>query len=252
IYPFCMKLNFESKTVLITGGTRGIGRAIADVFRNSGANLILTGTNPKTIEELNQKFGGEKLKYLNLDFSNEENISDFFSSMNNIDKIDVLINNAGINIIGEFIETDNPDFDKLVNINLKGPYQLSKYIVKKMIANNYGRIINICSIWSKITRSKRSLYTMTKNGLHGLTQTMAIELAPHNILVNSLSPGFTLTDLTKETNTEDELKSISDMIPIRRLAEPYEIANVALFLASEQNSYLTGQNIVVDGGFINV
>ena len=136
-----MNLNYESRTVLITGGTRGIGSAIADVFMNSGANLILTGTNPKTIAELNQKFGDVKLKYMSLDFGNEESISDFFKSIDTFGKIDVLINNAGINIIEEFIDTDDSDFDKLVDINLKGPYQLSKYVAKKMIANNYGRII---------------------------------------------------------------------------------------------------------------
>lgn len=247
-----MILDYNSKTVLITGGTRGIGRAIAEVFENAGADLILTGTNPQIIDGLNEKNSNKKRRYLSLDFSDNESLSDFLKIINGIDKIDVLVNNAGINIINDFLETKDTDFQKLVDINLKGPYQLSKLVANKMKLNKYGRIINICSIWSKITRPKRSLYTMTKNGLHGLTQTMAIELAKYNIMVNSLSPGFTLTELTKETNTKEELKSIANMIPIGRMAEPYEIANVVLFLASEQNSYLTGQNIVVDGGFINV
>lgn len=247
-----MKLDYSSKTILITGATRGIGQAFADAFEEAGAQLILTGTNPKTIAALNEKFVDGKRQYLSLDFNKNESLSNFLKLINDIEKIDALINNAGINILNDFVETEDNDFNKLVDINLKGPYILSKYVARKMVSNNYGRIINICSIWSKITRPKRSLYTMTKNGLHGLTQTMAIELAKHNIMVNSLSPGFTLTDLTRETNTKEELDSIANMIPLGRMAEPDEIAKVALFLASEQNSYLTGQNIVVDGGFVNV
>lgn len=246
-----MKLDFTAKTILITGATRGIGQSIADEFEKAGAKLILTGTNSENINLLNKKYNGLR-RYFMLDFSSSLSVSSFSEILKNITKIDVLINNAGINILNEFIESRDDDFDKLVDINLKGPYLLSKYVARKMVSNNYGRIINICSIWSKITRPKRSLYTMTKNALHGLTQTMAIELAKHNIMVNSLSPGFTLTDLTRETNTKEELDSIANMIPLGRMAEPNEIAKVALFLASEQNSYLTGQNIVVDGGFINV
>jgi len=247
-----MKLDFTSKTILITGATRGIGQSIADEFEKAGAKLILTGTNSANINLLNKKYNGSMRRYYMLDFSSSLSVSSFSEILKNIDKIDVLINNAGINIIDNFIETEDSDFNKLVDINLKGPYQLSKLVARKMISNNYGRTINICSIWSKISRPKRSLYTMTKNGLHGLTQSMAIELAKYNIMVNSLSPGFTLTDLTKETNTVEELETISKMIPAGRMADPSEIAKVALFLASEQNSYLTGQNIVVDGGFVNV
>lgn len=247
-----MLLDFSKRTVLITGGSRGIGSAIADLFESAGAHLILTGTNPKTVADLNEKYSDGKRQYLSLDFNNNESLSNFLDSIKDIEKIDVLINNAGINILNDFVETEDNDFNKLVEINLKGPYTLSKFVARKMVSSNYGRIINVCSIWSKITRPKRSLYTMTKNGLHGLTQTMAIELAKYNIIVNSLSPGFTLTDLTRETNTKEELESIANMIPAGRMAEPNEIAKVALFLASEQNSYLTGQNIVVDGGFVNV
>lgn len=244
-----MDINYLNKTVLITGGTRGIGSAMADSFESSGAKLLLTGTNKETVKKLNKEYSSYDRKYFCLDFTNLEDIKNFNNYLNEFDKIDVLVNNAGINIIDDFVFSKDMDFDQLVEINVKGPYILGKVIAKKMIKNNYGRIINICSIWSKITRPKRALYTMTKNALHGLTQTMAIELSKYNILVNSLSPGFTLTDLTIKTNTNEELKEIAEKIPIGRMASPTEIANITLFLASEQNSYLTGQNIVVDGGF---
>jgi 3-oxoacyl-[acyl-carrier protein] reductase len=247
-----MEINYTNKTVFITGATRGIGSAMADAFEDSGAKLILTGTNKETIKKLNEEYSNSNREYFCLDFTNSQDLRNLRESLSKIEKIDVLVNNAGINILDEFVISKDEDFDKLVNVNIKGPYLLGKIISEKMIINEYGRILNICSIWSKITRPKRALYTMTKNALHGLTQTMAVELSKHNILVNSLSPGFTLTDLTKKTNTQAELNALSEKIPIGRMAMPSEIAKVALFLASEQNSYLTGQNIVVDGGFTNV
>ena len=247
-----MKIDYSNKIVLITGGTRGIGSAMADAFEAAGAKLLLTGTNPGVIKKLNDDYSDSKREYISLDFTNLEDIKQFSEILTGLDRIDVLINNAGINIIDEFINTKDMDFDKLVEVNIKGPYLLNKIVSEKMKKNKYGRILNICSIWSKITRPKRALYTMTKNALHGLTQTMAVELSQYNVLVNSLSPGFTLTDLTKKTNTVEELETLAKKIPIGRRALPFEIANVALFLASKQNSYLTGQNIVVDGGFTNV
>lgn len=247
-----MKLDYSGKTVLITGGTRGIGSAMADAFEAAGANLILTGTKQKDTEVLNTKYSGSQREYFCLDFTNMTSIEDFLIHIKKIAKIDVLINNAGINILDEFVYTKDVDFNKLVEVNLEGPFKISKPISDDMIKNNYGRILNICSIWSKITRPRRALYTMTKNALHGLTQTMAVELSKYNIMVNSLSPGFTLTELTRRTNSADEIKKIESQIPIGRMASPQEIANIALFLSSDLNTYLTGQNIVVDGGYIIV
>lgn len=247
-----MELSFKNKTVLITGGTRGIGKSIAEVFEKAGASLILTGTKPGGIDKFNQEYGNSNRFYHTLDFSSPESVDSFLSDLDDYKSIDVCINNAGINIIEEFIETKTTDFDVLMDINLKGPYLLNKYCAKRMKENLSGRIVNICSIWSEITRPGRSLYTMAKNALHGLTQTMAVELAQYNIMVNSVSPGFTLTDLTKLTNTKEELMSIEEKIPARRMALPEEIANVVVFLSSDQNSYLTGQNIVVDGGYVIV
>ena len=247
-----MKLDYSNKTVLITGGTRGIGSAMADAFEAAGANLILTGTKQKDTEVLNTKYSGSRREYFYLDFTNMTSIEDFLIRAKKVARIDVLINNAGINILDEFVYTKDVDFNKLVEVNLEGPYKISKVIAEKMTNNKYGRILNICSIWSKITRPKRALYTMTKNALHGLTQTMAVELSKYNIMVNSLSPGFTLTELTMRTNSQDEIKKIESQIPIGRMASPQEIANIALFLSSDLNTYLTGQNIVVDGGYVIV
>ena len=240
---------FNNKTVLITGATRGIGKSTADLFEKSGASLILTGTKENEIKKLNEQYKNSNRQYFTLDLKSENSIKSFLSKLDSYNKIDILVNNAGINILDDFIDVNNQDYDLMLSINLKGSFLLGKYCAKKMIVNNYGRIINICSIWSKITRPKRSVYTITKNALHGMTQSMALELGVNNILVNSVSPGFTLTELTKATNTEEEILMHEAQIPMKRMAQPEEIGNLILFLSSDKNCYLTGQNIVIDGGY---
>lgn len=239
---------FNDKIVLITGATRGIGEKCAQLFESEGAQLILTGTNPDDIKKLNKKYKTSNRKYFCLDLNSEASINEFISKIDKY-RIDILVNNAGINILDEFIDVKEDDYLSMLQVNLKGAFKLSQFCAKKMIDLKYGRIINICSIWSKITRPKRSVYTITKNALHGMTQTMAVELGVDNILVNSVSPGFTLTELTKNTNTKEEISLIEQKIPMKRMANPEEIGNLILFLSSEDNSYITGQNIVIDGGY---
>ncbi len=244
-----MDINFKNRTIIITGATKGIGKVTAELFAKEEGNIILTGTKNKIVDELNLKYSDKKRKYFCVDFSNTASINDFLLDLNKYPQIDICINNAGINIIDDFIDTKVEDFDLIMNVNLKGHYLINRYAAARMKDDGYGRIINIASIWSKITRPKRALYTISKNAIHGMTQTMGIELAKYNVLVNTVSPGFTLTELTQTTNTVEELEQISKMIPIGRMAEPKEIARTILFLASEMNTYITGQNIMVEGGY---
>jgi len=246
-------IDLTGRVALITGGTRGIGRAIADRFLDAGAAVILTGTNTEEIDRLNATNGNpERISYLQIDFTNPASVTAFIDKVQQQPRIDVLVNNAGINKIALNTETTTADFDLLTDVNVKGPYITCREVSKLMKNQGYGRIVNITSIWSEITRPGRSIYTANKFAVAGLTKTLAIELAPHNIMVNSVAPGFTLTELTANTNTEEELTKITDLIPIKRMAQPVEIANLVLFLSSELNSYLTGQNIVIDGGYTNV
>jgi 3-oxoacyl-[acyl-carrier protein] reductase len=250
-----MEINFPGKTVLVTGATRGIGKAIAEDFYHAGASLILTGTNPNVIDQLNEnikKHSIERKRYIQADFSNDESLQTFLEELSQYDRIDVCVNNAGINRINLVEDTRIEDFDLIHRVNIRAPFLICRQLAPRMKAANYGRIVNIASIWSIITRPGRSIYTASKFGLDGMSRTLAVELAQDNVLVNTVSPGFTLTELTKTTNTPEEIKEIADQIPAKRMAQPEEIAKIVLFLASDLNTYITGQNIVVDGGYTNV
>lgn len=246
-----MDINFKDKNILITGATRGIGGSLADIFSNTAANVFLTGTDQIKIDELNQSNNNSQIKWISADFSTEEKIELFLEKIDEL-SIDICINNAGINIIKPFEDILTSDYEKLLNINLKAPFRIIQTILPKMKKNKFGRIVNISSIWSKVSKSKRSLYSISKTGLVGLTRSLAIENAKYNILVNSISPGFTLTDLTRESLSNSEINSLTKKIPMGRFSEPKEIANIALFLCSHLNSYITGQNIIADGGYTNV
>lgn len=249
-----MKFNFSNKTVLITGGTRGIGKKIADDLLGLGANLILTGTHPEEIEKLNldAKEKGLTVTYFAVDLLKSEQLDAFIKELEQFPKIDCLINNAGINRLNYIQNAVASDWDDMLAVNLTAPFKLLNAISPRMIQNNFGRIVNIASIFSKISKEKRSVYSATKFGIHGLTVGVSNDLARHNILVNTVSPGFVLTDLTRQNLSESEMQMLAEQVPAKRLAQTSDISNVVVFLLSDLNQYLTGQNIVVDGGFTNV
>lgn len=247
-----MDIDFTGKIALVTGATRGIGKAIADTLWQSGASVFLTGTKQDEIDRLNAEVreqGIERKHYLCVDLSDDFSVRGFLMELNEIERIDICVNNAGINIVRDFTEVPFEEFLKVQQVNVFGPRQILNVVVPKMKANNYGRIVNIASIWSVINRPGRSSYGISKNAIHGLTKAISVELAEYGIMVNSVSPGFTMTELTVRTNTAEQLEMLSKKIAARRLANPQEQANVVAFLCSEQNSYMTGQNLVVDGGY---
>ncbi len=249
-----MVIDFTGKTALVTGATRGIGKAIADTLWQSGAEVYLTGTKQEEIDSLNQEVesqGIERKHYLSVDLNSEYSLNKFLLELEKLPQIDICVNNAGINIVRDFCEVPFEEFMKVQKVNVFGPRQILNVVVPKMKANKYGRIVNIASIWSVINRPGRSSYGISKNAIHGLTKALSIELAADNIMVNSVSPGFTMTELTKNTNTPEQLVELGNKVAARRLADPKEQANVVAFLCSEQNSYMTGQNLVVDGGYTN-
>jgi 3-oxoacyl-[acyl-carrier protein] reductase len=250
-----LKIDLTNRTALITGATQGIGKAIACKFEAAGANLILTGTNKIQIRELNTQLGQQGKKntiYMQLDLSSEKSVESFLQDMDGLAPVDICVNNAGVNKVSSFVETSLEDFDWIHQVNLRGPYRILKHLLPHMQNQQYGRIVNIASIWSIVTRRRRSLYTTSKNALVGMTEALAVELAADKVLINAVSPGFTLTELTRRTNSASELSVIEGTIPMGRLAQPEEIANTVAFLCSDLNTYITGQNIVIDGGYTNL
>lgn len=220
---------YEASTALITGASRGIGAAIAARLQGEGIRVLSPLSKA-------------------LDLSSSVSIDSYLSTLTQ--PIDILINNAGINRLGSIDEISSADFEAVVQINLLGHFRLTQGLVKGMKARKYGRIVNISSIWSLVSRERRVAYSATKAAINGLTRAQALELAPYNILVNALAPGYVNTDLTKKNNTSVELEAIATQIPLGRLAEPSEIAECVAFLCSPKNSYITGQVIAIDGGYL--
>ena len=224
-----MKEGNENAKGVSYGGIRGIGAAIAEIFKVHGYEVSAPS-------------------HQELDLSDEKSIEKFIQSHQDV-TYDVIINNAGINDINEIENVKDIEIDQMIAINLTAPIKLLRGFVGNMKQAQYGRIVNIGSIWGVVSKEGRCVYSATKNGIHGVTNTLAVELAKYNILVNTVCPGFTLTELTKKNNTAEEIKKISDEIPMGRMAEPKEIAQVVYFLCSDDNTYLTGQKITVDGGY---
>ena len=242
-------IELSGKTALITGATRGIGRAIADAFLDAGAHVVLTGTKSDEIEKLAVSSEDSHEKWVIADFTTQDGIDSFIHELMKMDTIDICVNNAGINIIKSYEEYSYEEYQRLISINLTAPFMLVQALIPSMLKREYGRIVSIASIWSQISKQGRALYSTSKTGLAGFTRSISGEYAASNILVNAVSPGFTRTELTEQSLSLDEMKELSTQIPIQRFAEPHEIAQVVLFLCSDLNTYITGQNILVDGGF---
>ena len=246
-----MKTEFLNKTVLVTGGTRGIGAAIVKQFYDLNANVLITGTDRKLLEKLNDS-SGSRLKYLYLDFTSTQSIKGFMLKLEKYNQIDVLVNNAGVNKIDSIDNIIEEDWDKINNVNLKGPFQITKIVSKVMKKNQQGRIVNISSIFGVVSKAMRASYSTTKWGLVGFTKAVAVDLAPYNILVNAVSPGFIDTELTRKILGNNGIKEVLESVPLNRLAAAEEVARLVVFLSGNQNSYITGQNIIIDGGFTSV
>jgi len=244
-----MKIDFTNKTVVVTGGTRGVGAAIVQLFQECNAEIIATGTNLDNLKRLNEKSSDKRTKYTHLDFISDDSVQNFLRYIEKLGRIDVLINNAGVNKIDSIHEISENDWDWMNEVNLRGPFLITRSVSKIMKKQGYGKIVNIASVFSIVSRAKRAAYSTTKWGLVGFTKAIAHDLAPHNILVNAVSPGFVDTELTRRILGEKEIEKLVSSIPQKRLADPGEIAKSILFLTSDHNTYITGQNIIVDGGF---
>jgi len=236
-----MKRSTVNKKALVTGGTRGIGRAIAALLCQRGYEVTVTGTHPTPQ-------GPTGTSYLSCDFSDTKATGIFAREVGQMG-FSVLINNAGINKIGPVSDYDDTDFARIQQVNVAAPFMLCKALVPGMQRRRFGRIVNITSIYSVVSRAGRSAYSASKFGLFGLARALALEVAKDNVLVNCLAPGFVDTELSHNILGEKGVAEMTQKIPVGRFAKPEEIAKYVVFLASDENTYMTGQNIVVDGGF---
>jgi NAD(P)-dependent dehydrogenase (short-subunit alcohol dehydrogenase family) len=225
--------------VLVTGATRGIGKSIAGLFHLRGHKVIGTGT-PGTVKPNYLDY------YLEADFTKKDQVESLASIISDL-QIDVLVNNAGINRIKPFLEITPDDWNDQHMVNVYAPYRLCQAVLPHMIENG-GHIVNIASVWSKISKSGRAAYSANKFALEGMTKSLAAEFGCHNIRINCVSPGFIDTDLTRENLGETGIKKILERVPINRLGNPADISEYVYWLCI-QNNYITGQNIVIDGGF---
>lgn len=187
--------------------------------------------------------------YEQVDFLDLDATSAFAAKHGAAGDVDILVNNAGINAVSPFGEITDEDFDALCRVNLRAPLTLSRAIVPSMRARGWGRIVNLTSIFGVVTREGRASYSTTKFGLDGMSKALAVEVARDGVLVNCVAPGFVDTELTRRVLGEDGIAAMVANVPAGRLAQPDEIAQAVLFLASPSNTFITGQNLIVDGGF---
>lgn len=244
--------SLTNKVAIITGGAKGIGKATALRFAQEGANLIIWDLDREKglalLQEL-EKFGG-KYSFLELDISDFERVQKAAEEVKiEFGKIDILINNAGILKDATLLKMTEEQFEKVIDINLKGCFNCTKAVAPYMIENKYGRIVQASSIVGLYGNFGQTNYVASKAGVIGMTKVWARELGPKGITVNAIAPGFIATEMV-DTIPENIIQSATEKVPLRRMGSPEEVANLYLFLASDQASYITGAVISIDGGAV--
>ena len=235
----------KNGNVFISGASKGIGKTIAYNFAKN--NYTVVGTSRQEFEFDNKL---ENLIPIKLDVTSRDDIKACFDDLNDRGLLpNILINNAGITSDQLFLRMKDSDWDNVINTNLNGVFNLSKIFIKNMVKNRYGRIINISSISGLMGNPGQVNYSSSKAALNGFTKSLAKELGSRNITVNSVAPGFIETDMTSFLD-ETAKKNVIDTIPLKRLGRPEDVAELVLFLASEEASYITGQTISIDGGLL--
>ena len=218
----------NGRVALVTGASRGIGRAVASRFEQLGACVLA----PPRAE---------------LDLADPASVDRYLARLDQ--PIDILVNDAGVNRLAGLVDTDDDLLRDTLEVNLIAPLRLARALAPAMAERGWGRVVNITSVWTVVAKERRLPYIVSKTGLNGLTRAMAVELGPTGVLVNAVAPGFVLTEMTTQNNTPEQLRVVADQVPLRRLAEPDEIAELVAFLASSRNSFMTGQVLVCDGGY---
>ena len=248
---FLKKINLKGKTTLITGATKGLGRGTAQAIAEAGGDVIAIGRNQSELNSLGKIIKKLKVKYMsfNCDVNNFNRIKSFISKLK---KLDILVNNAGTNIPESFLNVKKSSLETLLNVNTKSVFNIAQLCANQIIKlkRKQGSIINISSIFGLVAGQKRSVYSMTKFGVEGLTKGMALDLAKYNIRVNSVCPNIVLTPRTKKYFADKKYnKYVRESTPINKVVTVSDVATAVAFLASDASSMITGSSIVIDGGW---
>jgi 3-oxoacyl-[acyl-carrier protein] reductase len=248
-----MNISLKGKTALVTGASRGIGRAIAIALAGAGADIIFTyNSSPNDAEKTTAAIvaNGQKAQANKVDISDEKAITSLFKEFDESNiAIDILVNNAGIIMEKSTVDSSASDFDHVIGINLRGTFLTGREALKRMVHGRGGRIINISSDLGFLGRESFALYAASKGAINALTKSWALEYAPH-ILVNGIAPGPVDTDMLDLKNMTPEWREKEEQIPMERIGQPEEISGMAVYLASEYSSFVTGQIFGVNGGSV--
>ena len=239
--------NLKNKNIIITGASGGIGNSIVEKFYDNGANILATGTKIEKLKDLKNKF--KNIKVLSFDISQHEKIEDFINKATDElgGSLDCVVNNAGITKDNLAIRMSLEEWSRVIDINLTSTFLISKYSIKKMLKNKYGKIVNITSVVGHTGNAGQANYTASKAGIVAMSKSLAIEYAKKNINVNCISPGFISTAMTDQID-EKHKEAIIARIPSNRLGKPEDIANAVTFLSSDQADYINGETLHVNGG----
>jgi 3-oxoacyl-[acyl-carrier protein] reductase len=244
-----MKIDLSGRSALVTGSTRGIGRAIAESFTEAGARVAVVGRDLGRASEAAAAIGGEARGFA-ADVSDAASVLALVETVEKeLGQIDILVNNAGLTRDNILFRIKDEDWDAVLDANLRGAFVAIRAVARGMIKRRWGRIINIASVVGITGNKGQANYAASKAGLIGLTKSVAKELGSRNVLVNAVAPGFIETDMTAGM-TPEARSALSGQIPLERLGTARDVAGVVTFLASEHAAYITGQTLVVDGGMV--
>jgi 3-oxoacyl-[acyl-carrier protein] reductase len=246
-------MRLKNKVSLITGGGRGIGKEIAVLFAENGSDIAICDVNEAdlaaTKTEIESKTG-RKVLTGKVDVTDVKQVDDFVKKiLDNFNALDILVNNAGITRDNLIMRMSESEWDAVINVNLKGAFNCIKAVTRPMMKARSGKIVNMASIIGVMGNAGQANYSASKGGLIALTKTVAKELGSRNITANAIAPGFIKTDMTDKLG-EDSKNKLLSLIPLGRMGEPLDVAKLALFLASDESSYVTGQVIKIDGGMV--
>jgi len=251
--PSISTKKLDGKVALITGASRGIGKEVALLFAKEGAKLVLTARDQMLLEAVAveiRNLGGREPLCLAVDVKDAAKVDELVDkTLDKYERVDILVNNAGVTRDGLFVRMSEADWDEVVNTNLKGTFLCMRAVSKVMMKQRSGRIINMASVIGLTGNAGQANYAASKAGVIALTKSVAKELGSRNVLVNAIAPGFIDTEMTQNLS-DDVKKNILKSIPVGFFGQPIDVAKTALYLASDESNFITGQVITVDGGMV--